>query len=151
LSLLTFVKAMAYFRGDDVVTIEDVRQILPFVLHDKLTPDSDSPFFNAAGNGVYRVDRISWIRKLFDLACAEYDRLDLDRDDPVGELERQFAAGLDGVAEAEVRNRLVKIERLLGEWSKGRKMYGHLYDDILKLKYLHQRYTNYRNWLKWQA
>ena len=43
-----------------------------------------------------------------------------------------------------------KIERLLATWSKGRKLYGPLYDDLLKLKYLHQRYTNYLNWLKTQ-
>ena len=50
----------------------------------------------------------------------------------------------------EVRARLVKIERLIGDWAKGRKLYGHLYDDLLKLKYLHQRYTNYLRWLKTQ-
>ena len=38
--------------------------------------------------------------------------------------------------------------RLITEWAKGRKLYGHLYDDLLKLKYLHQRYTNYLRWLK---
>ena len=37
-------------------------------------------------NAVYRVDRLSWLRRLFDLSCEEYDRLDLDRNDPVGEL-----------------------------------------------------------------
>ncbi len=25
--------------------------------------------------------------------------------------------------------------------------YGHIFDDVLKLKYLHQRYTNYLRWL----
>ncbi len=28
-----------------------------------------------------------------------------------------------------------------------RKLHGPVYDDLLKLKYLHQRYTNYRRWL----
>jgi hypothetical protein len=54
------------------------------------------------------------------------------------------------VTEAEARARLVKIERLLAEWSKGRKLYGHVFDDVLKLKYLHQRYTNYLKWLKYK-
>jgi hypothetical protein len=40
---------------------------------------------------------------------------------------------------------------VLAGWSKGRKLYGHLYDDVLKLKYLHQRYTNYLRWLKWKT
>lgn len=86
---------------------------------------------------------------MFDLSCAEYVRLDLDRTDPVKEISQQFERGLEGVAAQEAREQLIKIERLLSDWSKGRKLYGNLYNDILKLKYLHQRYTNYLNWLKW--
>lgn len=148
---LVFIKAMAYFRGDAEVSLEDLRQILPFVLHDKLVQNLDSPFFEVPENAVFRVDRISWLRRLFDLSCAEYDRLDLGREDPVAELEAGFDKGLEGVAEAEVRACLAKIERTLGAWSKGRKLYGHMYDDIVKLKYLHQRYTNYLRWLQWKG
>lgn len=149
-SILAYVKAMAYFRGDSVVNLEDVRQMIPFVLHDKLEPDHDAAYFEAPGNSVLRADRISWIRKLFDLSNAEYDRLDRDRNDPVSELEVEFQQGLDGLKAAEVKKRLAKIERLLSKLSEGRKMYGHLHDDVLALKYLHQRYTNYLNWLQWQ-
>lgn len=150
MSVLIFAKALAYMRGVDTVGLEDMRQILPFVLHDKLQPALDAPFFEAAGNGVLRVDRVSWIRTLFDLSCQEYDRLALDKDDPVGKLSEQFARGLDGLQETEVSARLVEIERLLASWSKSRKLFGHLYDDVLYLKYLHQRYTNYRAWLQWK-
>lgn len=151
MTALMFVKAMAYFRGSGEVALEDVRQILPFVLHDKLVPDPDSPFFDAGGNEVLRVDRVAWIRRLFDLSCAEYDRLDLDRDDPAGAFADELARGLEGVSEAEVRGRLVAIERTLAEWAKGRKLYGPLFDDVLALKYVHQRYTNYLRWLTWQG
>jgi MoxR-like ATPase len=150
MTLLAFIKAMAYFRGNREVTLDDVRQMIPFVLHDKLAQDPDSPFFDSEPNAVYRVDKVGWIRRLFDLACAEYDRLDLDRDDPVGVIVAEFEKGLDGVTEKQVKAQLVKIERLLGEWAKGRKFYGHMYDDVLKLKYLHQRYTNYLKWLLWK-
>jgi MoxR-like ATPase len=148
---LTFLKAMAYFRGNREIELEDIRQILPFVLHDKLVQNVDAPFFEAPGHANYRIDKVSWIRKLFDLSCAEYDRLNLDKDDPVAEMETEFARGLEGLSEAEARARLTKIERLFNTWSKGRKLYGHLYDDVLKLKYLHQRYTNYLRWLKWKG
>jgi MoxR-like ATPase len=150
MTVLVFAKALAYFRGNRVAALEDVRQIIPFVLHDKLSPDPDAPFFEAPGHAVYRIDRVGWIRRLFDLACAEYDRLNLDKDDPVAELEAEFALGLEGVTEPQVRARLVKIERLLAEWSKGRKLYGHIFDDVIKLKYLHQRYTNYLKWLTYK-
>ncbi|OAI48267.1 ATPase [Planctomycetaceae bacterium SCGC AG-212-F19] len=151
LTCMTFLKAMAYFRGDREIGLEDMRQVLPFVLHDKFLQNADSPFFEAPGNAVYRVDKVSWIRRLFDLSCQEYDRLNLDKDDPVGELETELQRGLESVSEKEARSQLVKIERLLASWAKGRKVYGHVYDDLLKLKYMHQRYTNYLRWLKWKT
>lgn len=147
LTVLVFAKALAYFRGFRAVSLDDLRNIIPFVLHDKLVPDTESPFFDAAGNQVYRSDRVGWIRRLFDLSCAEFDRLELDGTDPLVALEDEFDGGLQGVSEAEARARLIKIERVLSEWSKGRKLYGPMFDDVLKLKYLHQRYTNYLSWL----
>ena len=147
-TLILYVKALAYFRGNRVAELEDVRQVLPFVLHDKLVADPEAPFFDAAGHAPFRTDRVGWLRRLFDLSCGEYDRLDLDRDDPVGAMMGELQRGLDGVAEREVRQRLVRVERLVGELTKGRKLYGHLYDDLLTLKYLHQRYTNYLRWLE---
>jgi MoxR-like ATPase len=151
MTVLVFVKAMAYFRGVREVTMEDIRQIIPFVLHDKLMQDADCPFFETSENAMFRTDKIGWIRKLFDMSCAEYERLELDRDDPVAQLTAELDRGLDGVSEREVSARLVKIERVLSQWSKSRKFYGHMFDDVLKLKYLHQRYTNYLRWLKWKG
>jgi len=150
MTLLVFAKALAYFRGNRAVALEDLRQILPFVLHDKLQPDLEAPFFNVPENAGFRTDRLSWLRRLFDLSCDEFNRLNLDRDDPVAELSAEFAHGLDGVSERETRARLAKIERLVGSLGKGKKLYGPLYDDLQKLKYLHQRYTNYLHWLRAQ-
>jgi len=150
MTLFVYAKALAYFRGNRVVELEDMRQVLPFVLHDKLAPDTDAPFFDAPGQSVFRSDRVGWLRRVFDLSCADYAGLNLDREDPVADLALEFRRGLGGLSETETRSRLVKIERLISEWSKGRKLYGHLYDDLLKLKYLHQRYTNYLRWLKTQ-
>ncbi len=151
LTLLIFVKAMAYFRGAREVSLEDLRQIVPFALHDKLTPNHQAPFFDVPEHAPLRMDRIGWIRRLFDLACGEYDRLDLDRNDPVAALLTEFAGGLEGLPERDVQARLVKIERFIGDLAKGRKIFGHLYDDLLCLKYLHQRYTNYLRWVRWKG
>ena len=148
MTLLKFAKALAYFRGNDEVELDDVRQILPFVLNDKLHQDPDAPFFALPQNAAYRSDRLSWLRNLFDASNEEFDRLDLDRTDPVGELAQEFELGLHGLSERDVRKRLAKIERLVKELTKGRKLYGPLYDDLLKCKYLHQRYTNYLLWVR---
>jgi MoxR-like ATPase len=149
-SVLAYAKALAYFRDRDEVGLDDLRAVLPFVLHDKLGADETSPAFDEPGHQAYRTDRVSWLRQLFDRACAEYDRLDLDVTDPVGELLAEFALGLDGLDEQTVTGRLATIEALLTEWSASRKLYGHVYDDALALKYLHQRYVNYRTWLRWK-
>ena len=74
-------------------------------------------------------------------------------DDEVGPVAAALARGtpvlvLEGVNEGETRKRLLKVERAIGELTRGGKLYGHLYDDLLKLKYLHQRYTNYLRWLE---
>lgn len=147
MTLLHYAKAIAFFRGESEVSLNDVRQTMPFVLYAKLTADIDSPFFDLEQNQQYRSDRISWLRTVFDNACQEYDRLALDTEDPVLEIETEFAKGLDGVSEKQVRAQLVRIERTLAGWAKGGKLYGPMYDDILKLKYFHQRYTNYLHWL----
>lgn len=148
MTLLVYAKAITFFRGHSIVSLDDVRQILPFVLHEKLQPDLDAPFFNAPENAPFRTDRIGWLRRIFDLSCTEFDRLDLDRHDPVGDLAAEFAEGLDGLSERGTRDRLEKIERLITSLLPGGKLYGHLHDDLMQLKYLHQRYTNYLRWLK---
>ncbi len=148
MTLLKFAKALAYFRGNDEVELDDVRQVLPFVLNDKLRPDLEAPYFAMPQNAAYRTDRLSWLRELFDTSNEEFDRLDLDRTDPVGDLAKEFELGLHGLSERDVRQRLTQIERLVKDLTKGRKLYGPLYDDLLKCKYLHQRYTNYLLWVR---
>jgi hypothetical protein len=88
------------------------------------------------------------LRVLFDRACQEYDRLGRDRADPVREALETFDRGLEGLDEPTVDVRLAALERQLREIEQGGKLYGHLFDDVLALKYLHQRYTNYRTWLR---
>jgi MoxR-like ATPase len=147
MTILGFTKTLAWFRGQPEVTLEDLRQILPWILHEKLTQNPGSPFFDQAGHGVYRLDRIGWIRKAFDLACAEFVRLDLDRNDPVADIDAAFEKGLEGVPEAEVRKQLNAIETYLTSLAKNTKLYAHVQADVLKLKYYHQRYSNYLRWL----
>lgn len=149
-TLLIFSKALAFFRGNKAVELEDIRQIIPFVLHDTFTPHLESPFFDQPGNEKCRVDRIIWIRKLFDLSCEEYLSQNLDADDPIDKFEEEFKKGLENVSLREIDKRLLAIEKQLYTWSLEKKLYGYRADDILKLKYLYQRYCNYRRWLQWK-
>lgn len=148
MTLLVYAKAMAWFRGNPAIELEDLRQTLPFVLYDKLQPDLDAPFFETPENAPFRTDRVGWLRHLFDLSNAEFERVDMDHEDPVGELSAEFEQGLDGLSEGNIRKRLSKIEHLIERRVSDKKLYGPLYDDLLKLKHLHQRYTNYLSWLR---
>ncbi len=150
MTLLMFSKALAYFRGHSEVSLEDVRQILPFVLHDTLSPHFESPFFDQPGKEAYRVDRIQWLRHLFDLACEDFLSLQLDTNDPVEAFSEQFNKGLENVTLREVDARLLALEQQLQVWASEKKLYGYRADDILKLKYFHQRYSNYKRWLQWR-
>jgi len=148
MSLLQFSKAMSYFRGNNEVELDDVRQVLPFVFHSRLFADTQAPFFDQPENGVFRSDKIGWLRHLFDSSCMEFDRLGLDNTDIVADLTKQFDQGLDGVTAKQAKQRLHKIETAISKIIEGKKMYGHTYEDVVKLKYLHQRYTNYLSWLE---
>jgi len=150
LTLLHFVKALAWFRGQPEVTLADVRQMVPWILHEKLVPNLTSPYFDQTGNDIYRIDRVGWLRTAFDLACEEFVRLDLDRDDPVAAIDEVFDRGLEGVPEGEVRKQLNVIETLIARLAKTTKLYAHVQADVLKLKYYHQRYSNYSRWLMLQ-
>jgi MoxR-like ATPase len=151
MTLLAFSKGLAWFRGQPEVSLADVRQIVPWILHEKLVPNLTSPFFDQTGHGVYRIDRVGWLRRAFDLACEEFVRLDLDRDDPVMAIDDAFDRGLEGVPAEEVRKQLNAIETHLTKLAKTTKLYAHVQADVLKLKYYHQRYSNYLRWLTAQG
>jgi len=150
MTLLQFIKTAAWFRGSPQAELEDVRQLAPWILHEKLIQNASSPFFDQSGHEIYRLDHVAWIRRLFDLACQEYARLDLDRDDPIDELDTAFARGLEGVDERAVRKQMSRIETLIKKMAKATKLYAHVQNDLLKLKYYHQRYSNYLRGLQWQ-
>lgn len=147
MTLMSFSKTLAWFRGASEVSVHDVRQIVPWILHEKLQPNPTSPYFDLTGNDVYRLDRVGWIRRAFDLSCEEFARLDLDRNDPVAALDDVFDRGLEGVQADEVRRQLNAIETHLAGLAKSTKLYAHVHADVLKLKYYHQRYSNYLRWL----
>lgn len=148
---LTYSKAMAYFRGSPRVGLDDLRAVLPFVLRDKIQPNLDSPAFATEEGALLRWDRVAWLRGLFDQACHAYDAAQLDAVDPVGEILEELHAGLDGVPAAQVRARLARIEHELRALRDPGKLYGHVFEDAMALKYAHQRYSAYLSWLKWSG
>ncbi len=149
LTIINFAKAMAYFRGNPEVSLDDLRQIVPWLLREKFLPNLESPAFQSVP--ALTVDRIAWIRKLWDSAVELYEQLDWDHADPLIPIEQEFNQGLDGLATAEVNRRLGTIENAIVKLSKDSKLLAYIYDTVLRLKYYHQRYSNYMKWLEFRG
>ncbi len=149
LTIINFAKAMAYFRGNPEVSLDDLRQIVPWLLREKFLPNLESPAFQSVP--ALTVDRIAWIRKLWDSAVELYEQLDWDHADPLIPIEQEFNQGLDGLATAEVNRRLGTIENAIVKLSKDSKLLAYIYDTVLRLKYYHQRYSNYLKWLEFRG
>ena len=62
--LITYAKAMAWFRGVPEVTVEDVGAVLPFVLRGKLLPNPRHPRFDGEADRELGLDAVSWLNKL---------------------------------------------------------------------------------------
>ncbi len=147
-TLILYAKAVAWFRGNDTVELDDVRAMIPFVLRGKLLPNSTHPRFEAERE--LTADIASWLVYLFDASQQQFTSLGLDVDDPVGDLLSQADRGLDGLSAIEVSRRLTAIETQIHRVSGLKKLYGRDFDDLVALKYLHQRYSNYLHWLEGQ-
>ncbi|MCU0724009.1 MAG: MoxR family ATPase [Planctomycetes bacterium] len=146
LTSLHYAKALAYFRGHAAVELEDMRQMLPWILHDKLVPNARSPFFEAKDKAVLLSDRVAWIQSMFDAAMTQYDRHKPLRDE--GRLAAdEIGRGLSGVDAREVQKRIAKVSTLIGKLMK-QELSGPVYEDLIQLKSFYSRYRNYLQWLQ---
>ena len=147
---LHFAKALAFFRGHAAVELEDLRQIVPWVLHEKLVPNARSPFFEAKASRGLLQDRVAWIRSMFDAAMEQYGKHEPVRK-RVRALRDELDQGLQGVPAKTVEQRLGQVDRLIEELVKKHELSGPIYEDLVHLKSLHSRYQNYAHWLKQTA
>jgi MoxR-like ATPase len=144
---LHFAKALAYFRGHDVVEVEDLRQIVPWVLHDKLVPNARSPFFESKASRGLLQDRVAWIRSMFDTGMDQHGKHEPVRK-KVRALREELDQGLQGVPAKAVQQRLGQVSRLLEELVKKHELSGPVYEDVIHLKSMYSRYQNYAHWLR---
>jgi len=147
---LHFAKALAYFRGRTEAGEEDLRQIIPWVLHEKLVPNARSGFFEAKGKKALLQDRVAWIRNMWDTAMDQFGRHEPTRR-KVTLLRMQLDLGLDGVERKAVEQRIGQVKSLLEQLMKKQELSGAVYEDIIQLKSIYSRYNNYAHWLKQNA
>jgi len=147
-TLVLYSKAMAWFRGQDQVSMADVAAVLPFVLRGKLLPNTEHPRFAEGAEAELALDQVSWLATLLAESNTQFTAQGLATKDPIRDALSEFHRGLDGVERAEVQRRLTTIEGLIRAIAGTGKVYGRHFDDLTALKYLHQRYTAYLRWLE---
>jgi MoxR-like ATPase len=140
-TLLHYCRALAWFRGRPAVSLEDVRALLPWVLHDKLPLNPQSAFFQKAENAVLLVDRVSWIRQLFDKAVTQHAAYSAERK-PTLELQQVCDGGLAGVATPELRRRLGLIQARMEDLLQRQEYNAAAHADLILLKDLFVRCQN---------
>jgi MoxR-like ATPase len=140
-ALLHFAQALAYFRARAEVGADDIRAVLPWVLHDKLPPNPQSPFFQKPENRVYLTDRVSWLWQLFDRAVAQQAAHAPTRKRTL-ELARACGTGVAGVSTPELGHRLSSIRDRIDEVARETELNGVTHADLVLLKDLFVKCRN---------
>ncbi len=141
-----FAKALAYFRGHGAVGEDDLRQIVPWVLHEKLVPNPRSPFFESKGAEGLLQDRVAWIRGMWDIAMSQFPRHEKTRAQ-VTALRAELDRGLEGVNLKTAQARMGAVGALIQTLMKS-ELSGPVWEDLIHLKSIYSRYRNYTEWLK---
>jgi len=140
-TLILFSKALAYFRGQAEVSLEDVRQMLPWILHEKLKPNTVSAYFQRPENQSLLSDKVGWIQRMFDEAVAHMAAW-APRRAPVAELKRRFDQSVSLRSLVEIEARVAELEQAIRATLAGSEINGTAYEDLVLLKNLHARYLH---------
>ena len=137
-TLIHFSQALAWFLGREAVGLEEVRALLPWVLHEKLPQNPGSDYFQKPEHQVHLLDRAGWIHQLFDrsLQLRAARRSDLDA---LAALEASVGAarGDRGALRRRVEAIRARIEALLGRSELGAPVHA----ELLTLKRLYYQAT----------
>jgi MoxR-like ATPase len=149
-TILDLAKAIAYLRSSEV-TVQDLRQVIPFALHEKITANAAGDFFQIEGNRALLSDKIAWIRRMFDEALAMYDQIDRDRNDVALRLAEELDRGLEGVPAKQIEQRMNEVQSLIQKAAKQGELAPWVYEDLIRLKAIYMRYQNQLLWLRGQG
>jgi hypothetical protein len=130
---------LAFFRGKPEVSVDDLRALIPWVLHEKLQPNLLSAFFQKTETQVLLTDRVSWIHQLFDRSLAQRAAYQSARKGVVA-LAAEAEVGCDGLGSDEIRKRQERIRRELETLLRQNELNGPVHSDLVLLKGLHDGY-----------
>ena len=137
-ALLHFAQALAWFRERESVGADDIRAMLPWVLHDKLRINPQSAFFQKPENQVYLADRVSWMQQLFDRA-VDQDAAYSKKRSSIRELQQECAGGFGAMTTVDLRRLLERIRERLEQVLRDNELNGVVHNDLVLLKDVYVR------------
>lgn len=138
-ALLHLSKALAFFRGHAEVSLDDIRELLPWVLHERLQPNQHSAFFQKAEHTTYTIDRASWIRQMFQKAIDQYMAYQ-DIHESCQAFQKEWKDTHGPLPPGETRQRMQAIQKHLQQLLERHELNGPVHSDLLLLKMLHAQY-----------
>ncbi|QDG52286.1 MoxR family ATPase [Persicimonas caeni] len=136
-ALFHYAKALAFFRGQPKVSLDDVRALAPWILFAKLKPNPQSAFFQKTENATYANDRAGWISQLFERALDQYAAYGQTRDE-VRKLAT-LAQGADALQPAERAKRRDEVRQRM-KWLLDRhELSAPVHEDVMFLKGIYAR------------
>lgn len=136
-SIIHYAQALAWFRGRDTVSLEDLRQLFPWLLFDKVQVNQQSQFFQKTENKIYLTDRAGWLRQMFDRALQQHAAY-LPVRQPLLDLERELEHA-EMLGTAELSRKQQEIVQQLQQLLEQHELNGPVHEDLVRLKLLHAR------------
>lgn len=136
-TIIHYAKALAFFRGKTAVSNEDIRQILPWVLHEKLKSNPQSDFFQKMENQVYQTDKVSWIRQLFDHSLKQRVAYQAQRQAII-----ELQTNIDGLPQQELKQALQMIQQQMEKLVTKHELNAPVHNDLVLLKHLYVQCCN---------
>lgn len=137
-AIVHYSKALAWFDGRQTATDNDIRQILPWALHDKLRPNPQSAFFHKVENKPFLHDRVSWIHQLFDTALQQYAAYRNIREPLLAMVDEERSLGPSSAAT--LRAQQTRVRAAIDTLAVGQELSAPVYEDLVRLKHLYGRY-----------
>lgn len=137
---ITYAKGLAYMRGEDEASEEDIRYAVAYVLPNRLVQNTGAKFFQEEPNKKFLTDKVAWVKHLYDVSTApsSYDRAWAARIREV-----KYPDTLGGMTVGFAREKLGQIESMVQEISASNKMTGALQSDVSYLADQHEKYRAY--------
>jgi MoxR-like ATPase len=135
-SIIRYSKALACFRGQRKVSIEEFAAMMPWVLIEKVRPNPASAFFQEPENARLLIDQITWIDRAFSLFRRQYAQYRGSRT-PVAGLPGTLKKPVSDMTTIERADLCDRIQDKIATLLADNEMNAFVHSDLVLLKDTH--------------